>query len=103
MPIWYPDIAIGPWVNFKRVRANAFFDYAFGDNPDRRNYIASLPVAMRPQNVQTQFSYLSTGCEIKFDINVMRFLPELDIGFRYSYGLKPNVTKFEVLIGTFNF
>jgi hypothetical protein len=94
LPLWYPDIALGPWINFKRVRGNAFFDYAFADNPELRR--------LRP-NSTSQYTYASIGGEIKFDINVMRFLPELDIGFRYSYGLKPNVTKFEVLIGTFNF
>ena len=94
LPVWYPDISIGPWINFKRVRANAFFDYAFGDNPELRG---------RQPSATSQFSYYSAGGELKFDINVLRFLPELDIGFRYSYGLKPNVTKFEVLVGTFNF
>jgi hypothetical protein len=33
----------------------------------------------------------------------MRFLPQFDIGVRFSKGLKPSTTEFEVLIGTFNF
>jgi hypothetical protein len=94
LSLWYPDIALGPWINFKRVRGNAFVDYAFADNPELRR--------LRP-SFKSQHTYTSMGIELKFDINVMRFLPELDIGFRYSYGLKPNVTKFEVLLGTFNF
>ena len=100
LPVWYPDIAIGPWLNIKRIRANGFFDYTFGSNPGLFAIVQSIPVADRPS---TTASYYSAGGELKFDINVMRFLPELDIGFRYSYGLKPNVTKFEVLLGTFNF
>jgi hypothetical protein len=87
LPIWYPDIAIGPVLNIQRVRLNAFADYAFGES---RLYS------------RTSQSYLSVGGELKFDINIMRFLPQLDIGFRYSYGIDPKVTKYEILIGTFN-
>jgi hypothetical protein len=87
-PLWYPDIAVGPLLNIQRVRANAFLDYAYGQ--------------YRLFNGQNQ-SYLSAGGEVKFDINIMRFLPQLDIGFRYAYGIDPSTTKYEVLIGTFNF
>ncbi len=87
MPVWYPDISIGPLLNVQRVRLNGFFDYGYGTTP------------------QFGFSstYMSTGVEVKFDINVMRLLPQLDIGLRYSYGLKPSASLFEILIGTFNF
>jgi hypothetical protein len=94
MPVWYPDIALGPVLNVKRVRANGFLDYAFIDNPERR--------VVRPDLTST-FTYLSTGVEVKFDINVFRFLPELDLGFRYSYGIQPSASLFEFLLGTFNF
>jgi hypothetical protein len=94
MPIWYPDIALGPVLNVKRVRANAFMDYAFANNPERR--------VVRPDQTST-FTYLSTGVEVKFDINIFRFLPELDLGFRYSYGIQPSASVFEFLLGTFNF
>jgi len=36
-------------------------------------------------------------------VNVMRLLPQLDVGFRYSIGLQPSTTLFEVLIGSINF
>jgi hypothetical protein len=98
MPVWYPDIALGPILNIKRVRANAFMDYAFGDNPEYRRQFG----AARPNLVSTS-SYLSTGVEVKFDINVFRFMPELDLGFRYSYGIQPSASLFEFLLGTFNF
>gem|GEM_PF-5501957 len=48
-------------------------------------------------------TYISTGAEVKFDINILRLLPQLDIGFRYSYGVKPADTRFELLLGTLNF
>ncbi len=89
MPVWYPDAALGPILNIQRLRANFFYDYGHGSS-----------VFTDRTSVQT---YTSIGTEIKFDINVMRFLPQFNVGFRYSYGLTPKVTKFEVLIGSFNF
>jgi hypothetical protein len=89
LPIWYPDVNLGPLLNVQRVRANAFLDYGFGSS----------------RFSQRDFSerYLSTGVEVKFDINVIRLLPQLDIGFRYSYGISPSATRFEFLLGTINF
>jgi len=89
MPIWYPDLNIGPLLNVQRVRANAFFDYGFG----------SSVVNQQPRSQ----SYVSTGAEVKFDINILRLLPQLDVGFRYSYGINPSASKFEFLLGTLNF
>ena len=86
LPVCYPDIAIGPLLNIQRLRLNLFLDYALGEN-----------VFSQSQE------YSSVGVEAKLDINVMRFLPQFDIGVRFSRGLKPAVTEFEVLIGTFNF
>jgi hypothetical protein len=86
-PLWYPDVAIGPLVNFQRLRANVFFDYGLGDSP----------------LFSTSQEYSSVGIEAKLDINILRFLPQFDIGVRYSKGLKPATSEFEVLFGTFNF
>jgi hypothetical protein len=85
MPVWYPDIAVGPLLNVQRVRMNGFVDYAFG------------------QTSTMNKTYSSAGVEVKFDINVMRLLPQLDIGFRYSKGLTPSTSLFELLVGTINF
>jgi hypothetical protein len=89
LPVWYPDIALGPILNIQRVRINGFTDYGFGSSVFGQNAFSE--------------TYLSVGGEIKFDINVFRFLPQFDIGFRYSYGIKPAVTNFEFLIGSVNF
>ncbi len=89
LPLWYPDLQIGPLLNLQRIRANFFFDYGFGSSVFETSSVNR--------------SYSSTGAEIKFDINIMRFLPQFDIGFRYSYGISPATTRYEVLIGTFNF
>lgn len=89
LPVWYPDISLGPVINFQRVRLNGFADYGFGSSVFNENVVSD--------------TYLSVGGEVKFDINIMRFLPQIDIGFRFSYGIKPSVTNFEFLIGTVNF
>lgn len=87
LPLWYPDIAVGPILNIQRVRANGFLDYG---------YITS-------DIINYENEYVSTGVEIKVDFNIMRFYPQFDIGVRFTKGLKPSITDFEVLIGTFNF
>lgn len=86
LPIWYPDIALGPVVNIQRLRANLFADYGFG----------------RSQSFNQSRDYNSVGVEASLDINIFRFLPQLDIGVRYSYGINPSATKFEFLLGTLN-
>ena len=87
LPIWYPDVAVGPLLNIQRLRANAFFDYGFGESP----------------LFDSSQQYMSVGVETKLDINIMRFLPQFDIGVRFSKGLNPSTMEFELLIGTFNF
>ena len=86
LPLWYPDIAIGPLLNIQRVRANAFFDYGAG----------STQVLLR------NYEYSSVGAEVKLDINILRFKPQFDIGVRFSKGLSPSTSEIELLIGTFN-
>ena len=96
LPLWYPDIAIGPLLNIQRVRGNGFVDYGYGSTqyPGKNIYTTG---------------YTSFGGEIKFDINVFRFLPQFNVGFRYSYGLandnlgnRDNSTRFEFLLGAIN-
>ncbi|HET9487387.1 MAG TPA: hypothetical protein VFO54_08135, partial [Chryseosolibacter sp.] len=87
LPIWYPDLALGPVVNFQRLRANLFYDYGYGESP----------------LFGSSAEYSSVGIEAKVDINILRFAPQFDIGVRFSKGLSPATTEFELLIGTFNF
>ena len=89
LPLWYPDIALGPLVNFQRLRANLFIDYGYGKSAFTTRTFTQ--------------SYTSIGGEIKLDLNILRFLPQFNIGFRYSYGISPAATRFEVLIGNINF
>jgi hypothetical protein len=87
LPLWYPDIALGPIVNFQRIRGNAFVDYAYG------------------QNKLNGFSkaYTSIGGELKFDVNIMRFLPQWNFGVRYTYAVEIKSPKVEFILGTIGF
>ncbi len=87
LPLWYPDFALGPLLNIQRFRGNAFFDYGFGSTPQR----------------ELSQTYASVGGELRMDFNLMRYLPQLNVGFRYSYGLEPSASQFEFLIGFLNF
>ena len=87
LPLWYPDAAFGPLLNIQRLRTNLFFDYGSG----------------RSKSFSERGTYSSAGIEAKLDINILRFFPQFDIGVRYTIGLEPSTTKFEMLIGTFNF
>jgi hypothetical protein len=87
MPLWYPDIAMGPLLNIQRFRTNLFYDYGYGQSP----------------LFDISQGYSSVGVELKADLNIMRFFPQFDIGIRFTQGLEPATTKFEVLVGTFNF
>jgi hypothetical protein len=92
LPLWYPDIALGPLLNLQRFRGNVFFDYARGQSTFSSGTIAQ--------------NYASVGGELRLDFNVMRFLPQFNIGVRYSYGLAPLESRtnlFEVFIGGFSF
>lgn len=87
LPVWYPDIAIGPLLNIQRLRANGFYDYGIGIS----------------KTVDVTRHYSSIGVEAKVDINILRFLPQMDIGFRYTWAIERAEPNFEILLGTFNF
>jgi hypothetical protein len=87
-PLWYPDIAIGPLLNLQRFRVNIFTDFAKGDFSFFRG---------------ADQKYWSVGGELFLDFNILRFLPQFDLGVRYSYGIDPATSNIELVIGTFNF
>jgi len=80
-PILYPDLKIGSLLYFKRFKANLFYDYSKGTTN-------SLP-----------HEFNSTGIEITSDLNVVRFLFPVDLGFRATYLPKENKQVYEFLIG----
>jgi hypothetical protein len=102
LPLWYPDIALGPVLNIQRVKANFFYDY--GKGTGHQYYYSETGNVYR---TLTDATYESFGVETTFDFNFMRFLPKFELGFRTSY-LKANRytnngVVFEILIGNIGF
>lgn len=76
MPLFYPDLALGGLLFWKRAKSNVFFDVAqvklnFPFNSDR--------------------NYWSAGIELTLDTRLIRLL-EVDWGVRYSYVSDPQAT-----------
>ena len=95
LPILYPDLHIGPWLNIQRIKAELFYDYGYGE----------LDVTNTDRNLQAKFDHLygSTGIDLTFDINVMRALPLIELGVRFVYIPEYESTQFEFLVGSFGF
>jgi len=66
-PFAYPDFALGPFVYFKRLKANLFYDGGIGTT----------------HGVNTKMQ--STGIELTSDLHFLRFVFPVDIGFRLGY------------------
>jgi len=66
-PIAYPDWSIGPVIYMKRIRANLFYDYAFGWNGG------------------VQRTYTSFGADLLTEVHVLRFLAPMEFGVRGAY------------------
>ncbi|MEP2772345.1 MAG: hypothetical protein ABJH05_09360 [Fulvivirga sp.] len=101
MPLWYPDIALGPILNVQRVKANFFFDTGFDQ----------VSIFFKRQDNDNLFStrtientYASWGAEVTFDFNVMRFSPLFSVGARYVYNSAtdfiPAGSQIELIIGS---
>jgi len=86
LPLLYMDWHIGPLINFQRVYANIFYDRGLGQDTGSAEEV-----------------FESIGAEVFFNINIMRFLPLLDLGFRYSYLPTTNTGMTEFIIGGITF
>ena len=103
LPLWYPDIALGPMLNVQRIKANVFYDYGRGEG---RVYFYSQD-AKRTYFSITDQVYQSVGVETTFDFNVMRFLPKFELGLRTTYRFSNDFASsgvvFEFVIGNIGF
>ena len=88
-PICYPDLAIGPLIFIKRVKANLFYDYArvILNNTDVDALTPLTSVTFNGSVPYAEDIYKSTGIELTFDIRTLRLI-DFDIGMRFSYPLK---------------
>jgi hypothetical protein len=104
LPLWYPDIALGPVLNIQRVKANLFYDYGSGKGT---NYYYAINYPGLVLISSSDAIYKSYGIETTFDVNIMRFLPKFELGFRATYvtanAYKNAGTVFEFLIGNIGF
>lgn len=103
LPLWYPDIALGPVLNIQRVKANFFYDYGKGTG----NIFYYKPNSGLVYSAPTGDTYQSVGVETTFDFNVMRFLPKFELGFRSTYRFENAYNNsgivFEIVIGNIAF
>jgi hypothetical protein len=103
LPLWYPDIALGPVLNIQRVKANFFYDYGKGEG----NTFYYKANSNRVYVSDTGDVYQSVGVEATFDFNVMRFLPKFELGVRSVYRFANDYNKsgvvFELVIGNIAF
>ena len=86
LPLIYPDFHIGPLFNLQRVYTNLFYDYGYGKT------IGSRDVTIK-----------SIGAEVSANFNIMRFLPLLNVGVRYSYLPDFDDTTIQIIIGGVSF
>ena len=109
LPLWLPDIALGPFLFIKRVKATAFYDLMSNRlNPVRFSELRELrrrspEIEDAPLNSDpSQFS--SIGADIRFDFRFIRML-DVDMGFRYSYLLDNpgDPHRFDLIIASLGF
>jgi hypothetical protein len=81
-PLWYPDISIGPLLNIQRIKTNIFCDYGEGQG---KTYLYEKGQSTPAAYFNNGAKYLSTGVELTFDVNLMRFLPQFELGVRATY------------------
>jgi len=91
LPLIHPDLRVGPFLYIQRVKATLFYDYGYGqlEIPDR--------------SIEYTNAINSMGAELKFDFNVMRALPILELGVRAIYLPETQESKIEFLIGSIGF
>lgn len=103
LPLWYPDIALGPVLNIQRLKANLFCDYGVGQG---RTYYIN-PIDNQVYYSLSGDTYLSGGIETTVDFNLFRFVPKFELGFRATYITANNRNNpgmvYEFLIGNIGF
>ena len=108
LPLWLPDIAVGPFLFIKRVKATAFFDHMQTTiNPVRLSELRALTSrSFEDQTLSFGSEDLSSvGADVRFDFRFLRLL-DVDMGFRYSYLLDDQTGdphQFNIIIANLGF
>lgn len=85
LPLIYPDLSLGPLLNFQRIKTNFFYDYGYGEIRDLND------------------SFNAFGIELSSDLNIMRFNRLLDLGVRFSVVPELNDVKVEFTVANIGF
>jgi hypothetical protein len=80
LPILYPDLALWRLVYLQRIKGNLFYDAGQGVTEGATRYFYSL------------------GLDLTADFNVLRLLPQLEVGFRTYYLPQTGKVGFEFLV-----
>jgi len=107
LPLWYPDIALGPILNIQRIKANVFYDVGQGQGFQYYYDVKNGTV----YQARTDATYQSVGVEWSMDFNIFRLLPKGEIGLRSTYimenqswaNFSSNDVVFEFFIGNIGF
>ena len=103
MPLWYPDIALGPVLNIQRIKANFFYDVGKGTG----NVYYYNPTSGFVYLTSSDELYQSVGLETTFDFNIFRLLPKLELGVRSTYrfanAYNTSGLVFEFIVGNIGF
>lgn len=87
LPLFYPDLSIGPFLYFQRLQGNAFHELGWGKIPDMANSI----------------ELTSSGVELSVDFNFMRFKPLFNVGVRAFYLHERESAGAQLIIGAIGF
>lgn len=105
LPIWYPDIDLGPFLNFKRIKVNLFYDY--GKSRVIQYNLRRNDNSIFGEVTDVTAKYISYGAEVTFDFNFMRLLNEFEVGVRFVNAEANNLdlgqSKVELIIGSLGF
>ena len=103
LPLWYPDIALGPILNIQRIKANIFYDWGRGKGSQYYYDIKNSVVYQAATNA----TYQSLGVDTSMDFNLFRLLPRAEVGLRSTYRLENDFNTsgvvFEFFIGNIGF
>ena len=80
LPIWSPDLSIGPLAYIRRIRLGGFYDYLKGSFADQQRI------------------YESIGGSIRIEFNVFRIKYPLEIGVQYAYRINDGDYEISFLI-----
>ncbi|MDH5365472.1 MAG: hypothetical protein OEW67_00675 [Cyclobacteriaceae bacterium] len=111
LPIWHPDIALGPLVYVKRFKLNGFIDV--GKSSIENYYFIKSNFSFFTDDL-FEVKYKSFGVELTMDFNVLRLPYDLEIGVRLVHASSRIVrdneddvsfadTQFEFMIGNLSF